>query len=59
MTEQVKEMTPVQAIKTFFGMRPHETLVEFMGELKALTPEDKQELAEGAAKELGITLKAS
>lgn len=57
MTETMKEMTPVQAIKAFFGMRPGTTLTDFMGELKALTPEDKQELAQGAAVQLGVTLK--
>jgi hypothetical protein len=53
----VKEMTAVQAIKTFFGMLPGTTLTDFMRELKALTPEDKRELATGAAAQLGVTLK--
>lgn len=40
-------------------MKPGETLGEFMVELKALTPEAKKELAEGAVKSLGGTLKES
>ena len=51
------EMTQVQVIKTFFGMKPDETLSEFMVELKALTAEDKKELAEAAAEKLGVVLK--
>lgn len=50
-------MTAVQAIRHFFGMKPGESLSEFMAELKALSPEEKQELAELSAKELGVELK--
>ena len=53
-----KEYTKVSAIRTFFGLKPGETLGEFMAELKALTPEDKKELGEAAALELGGVLKA-
>jgi hypothetical protein len=56
MAEQ-KEFTAVSAIRQFFGLKPGETLQEFMQELKALTPEDKKELAEAAVKELGGKLK--
>jgi len=40
-------------------MKPGETLQEFMQELKALTPQDKKELAEGAVKILGGEMKES
>lgn len=51
------EMTRVQVIKTFFGMKPGETLLEFMGELKTLTPEEKKWMADEAARELNVTIK--
>ena len=38
------------------GVPPPPSLVNVLKELKALTPEDKAELAAGAAKELGTTL---
>jgi hypothetical protein len=47
---------PVPAIKQYFGMLPGQTMVQFLAELKALTPEEKLELARGAAKELGKEL---
>lgn len=43
-------------LKTYFGMHPGQTLTGFMGEIKALTPESKNELVRGAAKELGHTI---
>jgi hypothetical protein len=51
------EMTPVQAIKTFFGLKPGQSLTDFMGELKQLSPEEKKELADGAAVQLNVTIK--
>lgn len=35
------------AAKAFFGLKPNESLQEFMGECKALTDDDKQEIAKG------------
>ncbi len=48
-----KEMTRLAAIKEYFGTpeRPVD-----LKELKALSSEARVELAEGAAKELGVTL---
>lgn len=37
--------------KQYFGYKEGETLTEFMGELKAITPEDKAELSELLGKE--------
>ncbi len=53
MSEQ-KRMTAVQAIRTFFGLKPGESLQDFMAELKALTPAEKNELAE----QIGVELDA-
>lgn len=50
-----KEVSEAAVIKSYFGMRPAQTVGEFMTEIKALTPESKTELALGAAKELGYT----
>lgn len=52
-----REMSQIMVLKEYFGYRPGEGLKEFSAEVKALTPEDKTELAELAAKELGVTLK--
>lgn len=49
-------MKPVMAIKEYFGFLPGETAGQFVAELKALSPEAKRELAEGAARELGAEL---
>ena len=49
-------IAPVVALKRYFGFRPGQTLQDFNEELKALSAEEKQELAEGAARELGETL---
>lgn len=42
----------VTACRKFFGMKSGETLTEFMAEVKALTPEDRKELAELLSVEL-------
>lgn len=49
-----KTMTGVVAIRTYFfeGM----SATDVMAEYKKLSPADRIELAEGAAKELGVTL---
>ena len=41
-------------IREYFGSRPGESLKDFAAELRALTPEDKTELAIGAAQNLGL-----
>jgi hypothetical protein len=51
------EMTRVQAIRDFFYRPGVDTLQTFMAELKQLTKEDKEELAQLIAVKLGITLK--
>ena len=42
-------------IREYFGARPGEGLKEFSAELKALTAQEKIELAQGAAINLGYT----
>jgi len=46
-------VTFVVACKSFFGLLPGETLQQFVAELRALTPGDKQELI-SMFKEIGI-----
>jgi hypothetical protein len=53
-----EEMTAVMAIKKYF-FAENEPVSRVLAEIKNLTPEDRKELAEGAAKQLGVTLKAS
>lgn len=48
--------TTVKVLKEFFGFLPGQSLQQFGAELKALSDPEKQELAEGAAKCLGLTL---
>lgn len=35
----------VVCLKKFFGTKPHQTLKEFVAEVKELTPKDREELA--------------
>ena len=51
-----RKIKAVLAIKEYFGLLPGETNGQFVVELKALSPESKRELAEGAARELGAEL---
>ena len=46
----------VMILKEFFGFLPNQTLQEFNAELKALSPAEKAELVDLAAKELGYTV---
>jgi hypothetical protein len=48
-----KEVSEAAVLKQYFGMKPQQTLQEFMDEIRKLSPLAKQELANGAAKELG------
>ena len=49
-------MKRVVAIKAYFGLLPGQTLSQFAAELKALSEDEKDELAAGAARELGVTI---
>jgi hypothetical protein len=50
-------LSPIIALWKFFGLRDDQTKrQEFMAEVKELAEEDKQELAEAAAKALGAIL---
>jgi len=49
--------TAIAVLSQYFGRKPGQSLAEFAAEIKALSAEDKRFLAEGAAAELGVTLK--
>lgn len=51
-------MKPLAILKTYFGYREGQSIQDFAAEIKELSPEEKQELAELAAKELNVTLEA-
>ncbi len=46
-TEKPKSPATAKTLKDFFGLRPGEGLKDFAAELKALTPEDKEQLVLG------------
>lgn len=52
----LQRMSPVVVLKRYFYRDHHDTLQSFNTEIKALSPEEKLELAELAAKELGVEL---
>ena len=59
-----KEMTGTMAMVKYFGYRPDGYkdkmgIAGFQIELKELSPEDRNALADGACKELGVIRKAS
>ena len=43
--------------KQFFGLKPDQKMSEFVGELKALTPEDRAEIA-ACLNAIGLTVRA-
>ncbi len=45
-------------LKEYFGFQPGQSLSAFNTEVRALSPEGKEELVTGAAKELGYTVVA-
>lgn len=53
------EMSRVQLIKEFFYRPGVDTTSTFLQEVKALTPEDRAELASAIAAQLGHTVKES
>ena len=42
-------------LKDYFGFLPGQTLRDFSTELKALSSEERSELAQGAARNMGLT----
>lgn len=57
-TQNMKKK-PIAILREFFGFQPGQTLSGFMEEVKQLTPTDKMELAQLAAKELGCEVDES
>lgn len=51
-----KTESEAAVIRSYFGFQPGQNLTGFMAEIKALTPEDKTELALGAAAQLGYSV---
>ena len=47
-------VSKIKVIKDFFGMRDGDHASDFMKEIKALNAEERLELAQGAAKNLGL-----
>ena len=45
----------IHVLKAYFGMQPNQTLTQFAAEVKALTEDEKLDLARGAAKNLKLT----
>ena len=39
----MKQLTFSMAMRDYFGLKPDQTLREFIEEMKALTPEDREE----------------
>lgn len=46
----------IMVLKEYFGLKPDQSVMQFASEMKALSEGEKNELAELAAKELGVTL---
>lgn len=42
----------VEACRTFFGLKQGQSPMDFLKEIKQLTPEDRKEIAEGLSKNL-------
>ena len=53
----MEKMNRIGAIRAYFGSEGYPTVTT--AELKALTGEERQELAEGAAKMLGVELEVT
>jgi hypothetical protein len=51
---QMNKIKFASACMKFFGKKPGETLLQFANEVKALTPEDKAELAPMLSEALGV-----
>ena len=49
-------MKPIGAIHKFFGLKQGQTLKQFADEIKALSPEEKHDIAKGACEEMGVEL---
>ena len=50
-------VTPVVALRNFFGMKEGQTTTEFLTEVKGLTPAEREELGKLAAAAMGDTIK--
>lgn len=46
MDVELKAMSFVAACKTFFGLKPNQTLVEFVKEIKEFTEKDRADMVQ-------------
>lgn len=51
-----KSLSEASVIMAYFGRKEGQSLQDFMEEVRQLSPESKNELAIGAAKELGYAM---
>lgn len=56
ITNNNETVSESKVLMTYFGKKEGQSLQGFMEEVKVLKPEDKAELAELAAKELGYAV---
>jgi hypothetical protein len=52
----MRKLKSIAVLKEFFGLKPGQTNMEFLQELKALSQDERMELATLAAKELGVEI---
>jgi ABC-type proline/glycine betaine transport system ATPase subunit len=55
--EMSSGQSAAMVLKQYFGLLPNQSVGAFAQELKALGDDEKRELAQVAAQELGVTLK--
>ena len=51
----VKTRSKIGVIKEYFGFRKGDKASDFMTEIKALSSDERLDLAQGAARDLGLT----
>lgn len=51
---RMPKVKPISILMKFFGRRDNQSLTDFADEVKKLSPEEKADLVDLAAKELGI-----
>ena len=57
MADEKRILTPIAALRAFFGYRPGQGLKEFSDEMKQLSFDEKVALARLACEEMGAELK--
>ena len=52
----MKKMKPIQVLREFFGLLPGQTTAQFLAEVKALSTDERRELANAAAVQMGVEI---